>query len=65
VLERAVTDQYGVAERALPKKMGFVFARGEIDRGKILRRDLAIDGHRKRHRDEWSPAGTRLILPAR
>ena len=46
--------------------MRFVFARSEIDRREILRRDLAVYRHRERNRDErafW--ARPRLTLPAR
>ena len=40
-----VTDQHRIAKRALPKQMQLVFARSEIDRRKIARRNFAIDRH--------------------
>jgi hypothetical protein len=48
-----MADQDRVPEGALPQQMSFVFARSEIDRREIFRRDLAIQRHRKGDRDEW------------
>src|SRR5438270_10055190 len=60
VPERAVPDKHGVAKRALAEQMRLVFARCEIDRRKILGRDLAVDRHRERDRDERSSVAALL-----
>jgi hypothetical protein len=52
VLQSAVSDQDRVAESALPQQMHLVFARSEIDRRKVSRRDFAIHRHGESGDDE-------------
>jgi hypothetical protein len=51
-LQTRVPDQDRIGQSALTKQVQLVFARSEIDRRKIFRRNFAIYRHCERGRDE-------------